>query len=184
MGTTFRYISDKFVDRAPVETCVLCKTKGQVFPIEVAWDQEEWELACECTESICLTCIRMLPLRRFAVRIGESQIQQMVNSHYPKGSIPKDERIGKYGSVCDEFRRTPLLPLFVQDEDWPFCCGEFCEYLYSPQSYEEAEKIGSEIECWHGDLFDEMVLQPETLNEVNVFGCLSCPRKLYTWQGT
>jgi uncharacterized protein CbrC (UPF0167 family) len=111
----------------------------------------------------------------------------MVNRHYSKGTLSGDERIHKLVSICDEHRRTPTFPMFLQNEDWPWCCGDFCEYLGVPESYDESIRIGREVECWDGDfqeLYGDVTLEPEWLNEVCIFRCLTCGKQVFTWQMT
>ena len=162
------------------------KTCG-LFPIHADLDNDEWSYSSDECEALCAGCIRRLPLRRFAWRDSERRISQIVNEHHPKGTLNGAQRQSKLVSICDEYRRSPEFPLFLQNEDWPYCCGNFCEYLGVPESYEQSIQIGREMQCWEGDfteLYGDMTLEPESLNEVCLFRCLTCDARMFTWQCT
>lgn len=187
MGSLFRYIADDIAGRAEAGECPACHRHVPLFPIWAAIDEEEWTVTADFAEELCEDCIRRFPLRRLAPRDGEGAVQQMINAHYPKGTLSGEERVNKLVSICDEYRRTPTFPLFLQREDWPWCCGEFCEYLGTPASYEESIRIGREMTCWEGDfqtLYGGMPLKPESLREVCIFRCLTCDKRVFTWQMT
>lgn len=187
MGTLFRYIADNVAKGAEHAVCPCCQRSASLFPIEAAIDQAEWTASADCPEELCSDCIRRLPLRKFAPRRGERVVQELINAHYPKGTLNGEQRINKLVSICDEYRRTPTYPLFLQDEDWPWCCGDFCEYLGSPTSVEESIRIGREMQYWGGDfqqLYGPMTLEPESLHEVCIFRCLTCEQQVFTWQMT
>ena len=187
MGSLFRYIADDVAGRAERDECRLCQRHVPLYPIEAAIEDDEWSVRAHCVHKLCVDCIRRLPLRRFVPRNGERIVQEMINEHYPKGTLSGEQRINKLVSICDEYRRTPTFPLFLQGEDWPWCCGNFCEYLGVPGSYEESIRIGREMECWEGnfqELYGEMTLEPESLNEVCIFRCLTCGKQVFTWQMT
>ena len=187
MGSLFRYIADDIAKRAESEECPCCQRRVPLFPIEVAIDDDEWTAGADCPEDICSDCIRRLPLRKFAPRSGERVVQELINAHYPKGTLSGEQRINKLVSICDEYRRTPTYPLFLQGEDWPWCCGDFCEYHGVPKSYEESIRVGREMKLWRVDfqqLYGDMTLEPESLNEVCIFRCLKCGKQVFTWQMT
>ena len=130
MGRLFRFISDAIAQTAVAGVCESCKQTHPLFPIHADIDNDEWTYSSDEVDSLCASCIRRLPLRNFAWRDSERHVQQIVNSQFPKGTLRGAERQCKLVSICDEFRRTPTFPLFLQNEDWPFCCGTFCEYWY------------------------------------------------------
>ena len=187
MGSLFRYIADDVANRAEGAECPCCHRHGALFPIEAAIDDDEWSVAADCPEEICSDCIRRLPLRKFSPRTGEKVVQELINAYYAKGTLSGEQRINRLVSICDEYRRTPMYPLFLQNEDWPWCCGDFCEYLGVPESYEESIRIGHEMQMWRGDYkqkYGDMTLEPESLNEVCIFRCLKCGKQVFTWQMT
>lgn len=187
MGSLFRYIADDIAGQATPDECPACHRHLPLFPIEAAIDNDEWTVEADCPEALCAECIRRMRLRQFAPRDGEATVQQIINASFPKGTLSGERRINKLVSICDEFRRTPTLPLFLQDEDWPWCCGDFCEYLGVPASYEESIRIGREMQLWGGDYrqrYGEMTLEPESLSEVCLFRCLTCDKRVFTWQMT
>ena len=187
MGHLFKFISDEIARTAETGVCENCSLAKPLFPIHAEIDLDEWGYGSDSTEELCADCIRRLPLRRFAWRDSERRISQIVNEHHPRGTLRGDQRQCKLVSICDEFRRTPQFPLFLQNEDWPYCCGNFCEYLGVPACYDESIQIGRDTQCWQGDftaLYGDMTLEPESLNEVCLFRCLTCDSRMFTWQCT
>ena len=187
MGQLFKLISDEIAATAESGVCESCNETCALFPIHADLDNDEWSYSSDECEALCASCIRRLPLRRFAWRDAERRISHIVNDHHPKGTLNGAHRQSKLVSICDEYRRTPEFPLFLQNEDWPYCCGNFCEYLGVPESYEQSIRIGREMKCWEGDfneLYGDMALEPESLNEVCLFRCLTCDARMFTWQCT
>jgi uncharacterized protein CbrC (UPF0167 family) len=114
----------------------------------------------------------------------------MISEKYPKGTLSGQARMEILVGVCDELRRTPEIPLFLQNDDWPYCCGDFCEYIGSPKSYDESKDLPGISNYWdsgvsnYSELFGEMTLEPESLSEVCKFKCSSCSKDYFTWQST
>lgn len=137
-----------------------------------------------------ISCIRSLPLRRLQPRENERKVQQLISAFFKKGSLSGEERINRLVNICDEFRRTPYIPLFLQGEDWPYCCGDFTEYIGAPDSYPEAARVAREVSYWSEgpddfvEFFGEEALEPEDLDEICVFRCLECRSQVFTWQAT
>jgi uncharacterized protein CbrC (UPF0167 family) len=186
MGVLLRYIADELASKVETGACPVCQRQAPLFPVQAAIGDDEWLPGDDCPE-LCVDCIRSLPLDRFTPRRSERIIQQMVNAHHPRGTLSGEERNNRIAVIREQFRRTPPFPLFLQDEDWPWCCGDFCEYLGVPASYDESIRVGAEMEFWEGDFrerFGDMTLEPESLNEVCLFRCLTCDRRLFTWQMT
>jgi hypothetical protein len=46
----------------------------------------------------------------------------------------------------EEYHRLPEIPLFLQRDDWPICCGDWCEFTGIPTDYEESRKVPAEYE--------------------------------------
>jgi hypothetical protein len=191
MGTIFKYLTDEALARsAESGPCPGCSTDAPVFRIEAAPHQEEWTGSDPMVEALCAQCLRSTPLRRLEPRDQEMDVQRLLSQHYPKGVLTGRERLGKLVGICDELRRTPRAPLFLQGEDWPFCCGDFAEYVGYPDSYEAAGHIGRTAAYWDRgpasflELHGEAALEPESLEEVCIFRCLDCSTLLFTWQAT
>jgi hypothetical protein len=88
-------------------------------------------------------------------------------------------------------RRTPPIPVMLQHQDWPICCGQLTEFMGVPDSYEESISIPDDYQFWEAgfrdwkeDWGDDFTLEPESLDEVSKFRCRSCGRKIFTWQCT
>ncbi len=190
MGNLFKYIADEIIDLVESRSCPRCQYKRPLFPIDATPELEEWDVYGDRVEELCSICFRNIPLRKLQPRDQEMRIQQMINQHYPKGSLRGDERLSKFIGICDEFRRTPTIPLFLQNEDRPFCCGDFAEFIGEPKSYKESIQIAKELTLWdrkfidYEELYGDMTLEPESLREISLFLCHGCNKRIYTWQCT
>ncbi len=190
MGTIFKYIADNIVNRVEPTVCPCCKKQAPVFVIDATPEQEEWSALGDRVDELCAGCIRAIPLRKLAPREQERTLQQLINHYYPKGTLSGAKRFSKLLGICDEFRRTPRMPLFLQSEDWPFCCGDFAEFRGNPASYEESVNIGRQLQLWdrciadYKELYGDMTLEPESLQEVSLFKCPACSKTVFTWQCT
>ncbi len=102
MGQLFCFISDDIARTAKSRVCECCNQSAALFPIRADIENDEWSYSSEEVESLCAICIRRLPLRKLAWRASERVVQQMVNAHYPKGTLNGAERQSKLVSICDE----------------------------------------------------------------------------------
>ena len=50
-----------------------------------------------------------------------SEIQKLINAHASD----------KHNAV-QQYNRIPHVPLMMQREDWPLCCGDWCEFVGFP----------------------------------------------------
>lgn len=85
------------------------------------------------------------------------------------------------------FQRTPDIPLFLQFQDWPMCCGQWCEFIGIPASYEESTAIPNQYRYWEREpraWLADYDLMPESLREISLFRCLLCAKQFFTWQFT
>ena len=191
MGRLFKYISDELIDNHDEEgECPVCGREAKLFDMDCAPNADEWDVNEDRVDEMCADCIRRIPLRKLSPREPERLAQQIINQKYPKGSLSGQQRQEKWVGLCDEFRRTPEIALFLQGEDWPSCCGDFVELIGSPETEEEAIRIGREMDYWDHrpasftELYGDMTLEPEDLEEINIFRCLSCDKKVFIWQCT
>ena len=189
MGELFRYIADKLPAEAS-ETCPGCERVAPLYPFLAKPDGTSWfDDDSDEDEAFCGHCIKTMPLPSLGVRGSERTITKLINDFYKKGSLSGERRQFLLVERTDALRRTPQLPLFLQAEDWPFCCADFCEYQGTPPTYQEAIEMGRKLPYWeYGPAdFEEifgMTLQPEVLEEVCLFQCLTCKNQMFTWQMT
>jgi hypothetical protein len=181
MGTTFRYIADAAFRQMDSGQCHHCgRTASPLFyysgtivdpdlSSDPALAREEPDV-CEA----CGPCI-----------VGGNLCK---NDHVIGIATRLLRRFGAdIPSMLDALNRTPKSPLFLQDFDWPVCCGEWCEFTGYPRTYEESVQVPSTRTLWRRGPaewdygFD---LQPETLDEVSLFRCLHCSRPYFVWQCT
>jgi hypothetical protein len=187
MGTRFRFISDEALTQAAVtdEPCPRCQRPVPLFKIRasVTEDGEPEEV-----ESLCEECIKAIRLHQLGPKDTERLIPAIIDRHHPKGALTGEQRFRRAVELCDEFRRTPDLPSFVQWERWPHCCGEFAEYLGQElpagASYED-------YQCWEPQ---DAVVRACALRDfyplekiscywsMALFRCLHCPNRFWVFQ--
>lgn len=83
-------------------------------------------------------------------------------------------------------RQTPRCPNFLQDTDWPICCGELTEYTGEP-SRDEAEELDRSGQYWYRgkSTFDSPVVDlipSPVLSGVSAFRCQSCAKRYWIFQ--
>ena len=189
MGTIFRYIADDALNAAKAAVdCEKCASPDHAFIVEAVLqvggdDPDELDFG----RALCVNCIRSIPQRNLIPIFPELQIQAVVNRHYPKGTLSGEDRFKKAVDICDEVRRTPKIFMFLQNHDWPTCCGDVTEYIGNEPT------IGSEFadyKCWNEDEFlanfklsDFYPLDKiEVLYSMALFNCVTCPEKYWVFQ--
>jgi hypothetical protein len=91
--------------------------------------------------------------------------------------------------LVSAFQCTPRIPEFINDTDWPFCCGDLAEFIGQPISQEQCVSFCRTHHFWEGaeeaewDNRDPLE-PPLELYEFNFFACLACPKKYWVWQHT
>jgi hypothetical protein len=181
MGTSFRYVADAALRGMDEGQCHHCGRtvsplfyySGEIVDPNLSSDPA---LATEEPEvhEACGPCILSGNLRRDDYTVGvATRLLRRFGADVPP--------------MIEALHRMPKAPLFLQGFDWPICCGEWCEYAGHPQSYDESRGIPSRKSFWRNGPavwdygFD---LEPETLDEVNYFRCLHCPKFYFVWQCT
>ncbi|MDP6353744.1 MAG: hypothetical protein QF473_01485 [Planctomycetota bacterium] len=134
----------------------------------------------------CVKCIKTLPLRWIYPKEDERKITSLINARYPKGKKSQDQRFALTVEMCDEYRRTPRLPNFVQDVDWPHCCGDFTEYVGDAGKFYQGPFDGFDWWGYEEDFAIENGIEGMMDSEsgVSLFRCLDCTNKFWTCQYT
>lgn len=181
MGSTFRYVADQALFACGGDECHHCGRKdvpiysytGTIVDPTRAADPDLAREEPEVSE-LCADCILGGNVRKYDSAVRE--IMRTVNA------FAADPR-----QALEEYHRTPDIPLFLQREDWPMCCGQWCEFTGVPKDYEDSRQVPARHSFWdrgprewtYGD-----GLMPESLREVSLFRCLICPQLWFTWQCT
>lgn len=190
MGKLFRYIADEAIkppDRRPKRDCHACEKEGtDVYDIQGNVAKRNGTEGAE-VYSACVRCIqtgRVEPATAFEV---DEVIRKYLATHY------KDRthlfRLQRLLELATAYRRTPNVPLFLQHQDWPLCCGDLTEFTGSPKTKKELVKLSTTATYWQGEVMKcfvnfEETGAPESLREVSRFRCLTCPKVYWTWQFT
>lgn len=185
MGTLFRYIADPALERADtVGKCDRCGAEAVSYRFDAMLEGET-----EYVEhALCVDCICSIPLRQLRGWQSETAIQAAVNRHHPKGTLSGEQRLNRTVDICDDMRRTPQILMFLQNEDWPTCCGDLTEFVGDapPAGHNYAE-----YECWDDSksfvaqfkLSDFYPLgKMEVMNTMSLFHCLHCSSKYWVFQ--
>lgn len=153
MGTVFRYIADDSLEAHRLEPGTasnVCGRAGVIFNFGADADGGIYEA--------CTQCIKSLPYEQLG-RMAEWHSERFALDHlrtvFP--NLPVAELLARRDSICGELRQTPRIPPFVQDDEWPLCCGEFAEYIGRPGLPEGWDDFGglSLFKCQHcGERFE------------------------------
>lgn len=125
-------------------------------------------------EAACAGCINAGLVQKDDYAVAE--VQGIINAF----AIDK-------AKVTQKYHRIPNIPLMMQYDDWPMCCGDWCEFFGTPSDYEESVRIPSQHQFWdrrpvkpHWDF----ELKPESFSEICLFRCRSCDKTYFIWQPT
>ncbi len=179
-NNTFRFIADSALALAHTcENCSRCDANVTSYEAKIAIDDgTDYE-----EQHLCLPCLRSIPLNQLWPRGSEQKAQSIVNQHYKKGTLSGADRFTKAVNLCDEIRRIPDIMMFLQNETWPSCCGEFTQFVGTepPEGHRYAE-----YRCWNETKFELEDFYPlkklEVLNTMSLFHCLHCEEKYWVFQ--
>jgi len=181
MGITFQYIAENALKASELGDCQCCERAGVasynyrggiVDPSAAANPQlaeEEPEIFAACAD-----CINGGLVHKDEYESGE--IQGIINV------VARDKE-----KAIQQYHRIPHIPLMMQREDWPMCCGDWCEYIGIPADYDESVQVPSLHQFWHRRPVEphwDFELKPESLREVCIFKCLACDKTYFIWQPT
>jgi hypothetical protein len=189
MGTVFRHIADEVLrpKKGYRRTCQVCARTGvDVYPasgnIALPDGSEGADCAVACAE--CLLGGRVEPTCAF-------QVDEVIRSYLDRQF--KDHtglfRLRRAAELAAAYRQTPDIPLFLQNNDWPLCCGDLTEFFGSPRNKRELIRLSRTAVYWKKKVRENDVDfadtgPPESYDEVSMFRCPSCAKVYWTWQFT
>ena len=179
MGTVFKYIADDILaHHSRRDVCGWCELETELFTFY--WDDGEG-----MSDQSCVKCIKTMPLSFIYGKTNERLISSLVNQRYPKGTKSQDQRFALTVEMCDEYRRTPRLPNFRQNDDWPSCCGDFTEFIGDAGESYTGPYEGFEWRGYEKDMAIEQGIEGTMGGEdrVSLFRC-QCEKKYWTFQCT
>ena len=181
MGTTFQHISDIALAPSSLGECQHCEESaktsydytGDIVDPSLAANPQ---LAADEPEiyAACADCINSGNLRKHKYELAE--IQRVV-----------DQFIDDKESAIEQYHRIPHIPLMMQRNDWPACCGTWCEFTGNPSSQDDSVSVPSNHQYWNSGPTDphwNFELRPESLREVCKFNCVNCGKRYFIWQPT
>jgi len=211
MGTLFRYVADEAT--RPVEwasACNICERREEPIYLYHGWWKPKNRADEEEVEALCRTCILNEELRwysedHFGEVFGAPHDRVSTNGtdiDWPEGQdfiVRNGLRISRYrlvprwegpaAELIQKLRRTPQSPTYLQWSDWVVCCGDLCEFLGSPGSFQELVRVTRGATFWNHGIADqrrdfEEDGPPEGLEEISLFRCLACGRRYWIDQFT
>lgn len=182
MGNTFRYIHDSAlytVEDEIGDPCNFCNTTtdpvysywGYILQPDLAADPELARTDPDVFQ-LCSKCTLTSHVQKHVEPSLLKTINQFANNKQ---------------LTLEQFHRTPDIPRCVQGMDWPICCGEWCEFIGVPSSYDESRVIPDNYEYWNFEpkpWYEDCVLEPEELSEISLFQCFQCKKKHFIFQCT
>lgn len=123
MGTSFRYIAETALKPSGLGDCQCCERAGVVSydyrgkivdPAAAAnpkLAEEEPEIHAACAD-----CISGGLVQKDDSAIGE--LKGIINAF-----------AGDKATATQQYHRIPNIPLMMQHDDWPMCCGDWCEFV-------------------------------------------------------
>ncbi|QDT46014.1 hypothetical protein Pan258_00310 [Symmachiella dynata] len=159
--------------------CDWCQTESSLYRINIENSQG-------FSDSACINCIKTLPLRWIYPKDNERIIAQLIDQRFPKGTKSQSQRFAFTVELCDDYRRTPCLPNFIQNDDWPHCCGDFTEFIGDAGT--TFTGLYNEFDWWghQDDMAREYGIEQliDGEDRISLFKCLHCLRKFWTCQYT
>jgi len=179
--------------------CNICKRDDvPVYPYQGYWqkpegpDENVYQLCGACIEQASVRWIEEdgfgaifgATLRR--VQIERSDITWEEGQEFVDRGGYKIRRYrlvpewtGRSAELIQKLRRTPQSPLTLQGADWVVCCGDLCEFIGSPKSFDELIHVQATAKYWNHGLGSAgrnfaSDGPPEELEEVSVFRCGTC----------
>lgn len=190
MGSVFRYIADHALTSADEffeGICQVCNKKEvEVFEVSGTIALEDGKLG-EDVYAACGDCIRGGRIEKTGADVIDAQVRKYLKGIYKDRTPIYLMRRSLELSVA--YRQTPDSPLFVQNPDWPLCCGDLTEFTGSPASETELIRLTRDGTYWQervetNNVNFEKTGPPECLREVSRFECLNCHKCYWTWQFT
>jgi len=167
MGSIFSLITDEALDICEYKDyhCDLCSSKPAFSHcVETKYEGEDREV-----DFLCASCIKL------------EDSKQITDEWEFSLSLCQNSNSSKL-----ELEHTPKLPCFIQEIDWPVCCGELCEFEGVPSS-SDTEQIPKLRRFWfHGvknyNKEYGCSLKSEFLKDIGFFRCNICSSKYFTFQ--
>jgi predicted RNA-binding Zn-ribbon protein involved in translation (DUF1610 family) len=188
MGEVFRYVADGALPahRHVDLPCPICGKSGDAYYIYA--DIKEPDGSESQISEACAECIRRLDPEQVSAWDNEERLPIYLKATPGLDKRAERERLA---AIIGELRRTPRLPVFVQWDDWPFCCGDLTEYTGEP-SPAEAKALDREGQYWDrgpASFHDRAAaLVPSAglavLGGVSAFRCPRCGKRYWTFQCT
>lgn len=181
MGTTFEFVADVALVACDGDECHHCGRNnvplydyfGSIIDPELSADPQLANVEPDVSW-LCADCINGGNVQRS----DAYSVEDIVRS-YAADPV----------AAMRDFNKLPNIPLFLQNFDWPLCCGNWAEFIGSPASLTELITVQDTYSYWQNGPADarrDFATQgpPEYLPEISLFCCKKCNAHLYTDQFT
>ena len=180
----FKYIDESILkDYIREDYCPVCDQFAHVIWLlrDVIVDGEEFDV-----DYICFDCLAIYPVTEYNASDTKNSIASYINKYYPKGQLTGVERAEKVDAIFDEFIKTPKLPNFIQNVDWPMCCGDFTKFVGDAGKTYTGSLQGFEWYGYENDIAKESGIEEMIGGEdrVSLFSCSCCDNRFWTFQYT
>ncbi|MGB7324150.1 MAG: CbrC family protein [Rubripirellula sp.] len=183
MGKLFKYINDNCLIQSEEGDCHYCKRpnvpsfdyNGVILNAEHAANPD---LARSDPDifAACADCIDSGNIAKHNYELNE--IRRCFR--HLSGHVDVESAVERYNLI-------PHIPLMLQNDDWPFCCDEWCEFHGNPSTESNIKSLLEEHEDWDfgpSDFQYADSLTPESLREISLFRCFDCGKSYFIWQST
>lgn len=169
MGDLFKLISDGSLHIIEDEaTCQFCNnTDSQAYKFESYLNDDDNEFY----SYLCKECI-------------------FKNNFIPSTAFDWEKTLAKCDDVIKSkilLNKTPDIPCFIQNFDWPICCGQLCEFSGIPKNENEIKTYPTSKLYWEYGFknYNNSYEYPpisEFLQDVGLFKCNLCYNDIFTFQ--
>ena len=187
MGSHFELIADDAL--VPLDDhyteCQVCRTTGvPLYPAQGSLVNEDGSIdESRDAYAVCETCLKKGRIAHTSEWQTDSVIERFASDPVAAKAL---------------LRTTPRIPVMLQSQDWPLCCGQLTEFTGVPTEDEGLTELLRPLTPWCGEPIDQETLAakpwlvrnfeedgpPESLHEISLFVCRSCGKGYFTDQYT
>ena len=181
----FRYVEEAILpDFVEQYECAGCQEYKNVFSFSENFSIDGAKV--NRTGMACVNCRKTLAITHYNDKSIKKKIYEALDAFHD-GGLPRQEILGKVEHIHREYLTSQSIPLWLQDPDWPLCCGDFCVFMgnagesyrgpYDDFTWWGYENDGALEYGLEGMIFEDG-------DPVMLFHCRSCEVRYWTYQTT